>query len=136
MPKSVDDLLAEARAKLDRLDPREAHAAWERVVVVVPRLAERRQREPEDVGRVVVGIEPAAAEEVAHRVHAPGDVVDHEDPHEAAPQKRGQAAGDAAAQPEPEGERNRQAEQYEPWESARDAPHASVLEQVAREAPL
>ena len=29
MPKSVEELLAEARAKLDRVDPREAHAAVE-----------------------------------------------------------------------------------------------------------
>jgi rhodanese-related sulfurtransferase len=29
MPKSVDDLLAEARTKLDRVDPEQAHAAVE-----------------------------------------------------------------------------------------------------------
>jgi rhodanese-related sulfurtransferase len=29
MPKSVDDLLAEARTKLDRVDPQQAHAAVE-----------------------------------------------------------------------------------------------------------
>ena len=40
----------------------------ERMVVVVPRLAEREQREPEDVARLVRGREAAAAEDVADRL--------------------------------------------------------------------
>ena len=42
--------------------------AREGVVVVVPGLAERGQREPEDVGRLVLRAEAPAAEEVADRV--------------------------------------------------------------------
>ena len=49
------------------------------MVVVVPRLAERDPREPPDVARLVGGLEPAPAEEVADRVDRPGDVVEQED---------------------------------------------------------
>ena len=59
--------------------------AGEGVVVVVPGLAERGQGEPEHVGGAVVGIKAPGAEEVAHGVDAPGDMVDEEDPHQAAP---------------------------------------------------
>ena len=44
----------------------------ERVVVVVPGLAERQQGEPEEVARLVAGVEAAAAEEVAQRVDRVG----------------------------------------------------------------
>src|SRR5438477_11217295 len=52
----------------------------ERVVVVVPRLAERKRREPGQVPRLVPGLERLAAEEVTERVDAEGDVVEEEDP--------------------------------------------------------
>src|SRR4030095_5868599 len=45
-----------------------------RVMVVVPPLAERQQRDPPDVARVVPGREPALAPEVRGRVHQPGRV--------------------------------------------------------------
>ena len=57
------------------------------MVVVVPRLAEREGRQPEQVARVVVGLEAAPAEEVAERVDAVGHVVDNEQAHAAAPQQ-------------------------------------------------
>ena len=63
----------------------------ERVVVVVPGLAERERREPEQVARLVAGLEVPAAEEVAQRVDAVGHVVDDEHAHEAAPQQAGRA---------------------------------------------
>jgi hypothetical protein len=46
------------------------------MVVVMPGLAEARQRESEGIGRMIVGLEAPRAEEVADQVDAPGDVVD------------------------------------------------------------
>ena len=66
--------------------------AREGVVVVVPALAEGRDREPEDVGRVILDVEAALAEEVADRVDRPGHVVLEEDAHEAAPDEAGDRA--------------------------------------------
>ena len=68
--------------------------AREGVVIVVPGLAEGRQREPEDVGRVVLDVEAPAPEEVADRVDGPRHVVDEEDADEAAPQQAGEGAGE------------------------------------------
>ena len=85
--------------------------AGEGMVVVVPRLTQGRERQPEHVGRPVVGVESAAAKEVAHRIHAPGDVVDEEDPYQPAPEEPGRRAGEGPAD-QIAGERgNRQAEQ-------------------------
>ena len=70
--------------------------AREGVVVVVPRLAERGDGEPEDVGRVVLDVEAPAPEEVADGVDRPRHVVDEEDAHEAAPEQAGERAGDPA----------------------------------------
>ena len=70
--------------------------AREGVVVVVPGLAERRQRQPEDVGRVVLDVEAPAPEEVADGVDRPRDVVDEEDADQAAPQQAGEGAGEPA----------------------------------------
>ena len=79
--------------------------AGEGVVVVVPGLAEGRQREPEDVGRVVLDVEAPVPEEVADGVDRPRHVVDEEDAHEAAPQQAGERArdpaGDEVARPAP-----------------------------------
>ena len=49
MPKSVDDLLAEARAKLDRLDPREAHAAVEAGQALIVDIRAESQRAADGV---------------------------------------------------------------------------------------
>src|SRR5690349_25068859 len=46
-----------------------ARRARERVVVVVPGLAHRQQRQPEHVGRLVVDVEPPRAEEVRSEEH-------------------------------------------------------------------
>src|SRR6478609_10654805 len=45
----------------------------------MPRLTERRQRQPEDIGRTVVGVKPARTEMVAYGIDAPGHVVNKED---------------------------------------------------------
>src|SRR4051812_30109124 len=55
-----------------------ARGRRERVVVVVPRLAEREERQPEQVARLVAGRELPAPEEVAERVDAVGRVVQDE----------------------------------------------------------
>src|SRR6185312_17555530 len=94
--------------------------ARERVVVVVPGLAEARQREPPDVRGPVLDLEAPAPEEVADRVDRPRDVVQGEDPHETAPQQRRQAAGEAARQEPPGGEREREAEPDDAQERAVD----------------
>src|SRR3954451_22327021 len=104
--------------------------AREGVVVVVPGLAEGRQREPEDVGRVVLDVEAPAPEEVADGVDRPRHVVDEEDAHEAAPQQAGERAGEAAGDEVAGQRRQREAEDDEPWEGAVDAPHAAILHQV------
>src|SRR5918995_7312304 len=72
----------------------------EGVVVVVPRLPERDPREPPDVARLVLDAEAARADEVADRVHRPRDVVQEEDPDQAAPEHRLQPGADRSA-PDP-----------------------------------
>ena len=57
----------------------------------------RRRREPGEVARLVGGREAPAAEDVAERVDAVGDVVQDEDPHRAAPEQPGQPARDDPA---------------------------------------
>ena len=51
---------------------------------------------------LVVHVEAARAEEVADRVDAPGDVVDEEDPHQAAPEQAGERAGQVPVSSEAE----------------------------------
>src|SRR4051794_37027707 len=58
-----------------------------RVVVVVPRLAEREEGEPREVARLVTGVVRLLAEEVAERVDRVRDVVHDEHPHESTPEK-------------------------------------------------
>src|SRR5262245_57709649 len=101
--------------------------AGESVVVVVPGLAERGQRQPEDVGRTVVGLKATCAEEMAHGVDAPGDMVDEEDPHQAAPEQAGEGTEQGAGDQEPGQRRYRKREQYEPGEVAADEAHSPVL---------
>src|SRR3978361_1415763 len=55
-----------------------ARRAREGVVVVVPGLAEGRDREPEHVRRLVLDVEAPAPEEVAERVDRARDVVEEE----------------------------------------------------------
>jgi hypothetical protein len=52
---------------------------------VVPAFAQAEQAAEPVVSRVVVGLIFLASEDVADRVDRPGDVVRHEDPHQAAP---------------------------------------------------
>ena len=120
------------RGRVD-LPPLQAvhRGAREGVVVVVPGLAERRQREPEHVGRVVLDVEAAAAEEVAHRVDRPGDVVEHEDAHEAAPHQAGERALERAGEEVAEAGREQQADEHDAEEAAADEAHAAVLDEVA-----
>jgi hypothetical protein len=90
--------------------PQSMHGgAGEGVVVVMPGLAQRGQGEPGDVGRAIVGVEPSPAEEVAHRVDAPGDVMDEEHPHQATPEQAGQGARDSTADEEARDSREQEA---------------------------
>jgi len=57
----------------------------EGVVVVVPGLAHRQGREPEDVAGFVLDVEALAPEEVADGVDRPGDVMEQEDAHQTTP---------------------------------------------------
>lgn len=55
MPTTVDDLLASARARIRRLDPHEAAAAWQRGGMLVDiRPAAQRHSEGEIPGAVIV----------------------------------------------------------------------------------
>src|SRR3712207_7662188 len=49
-----------------------------------------RSREPQQVARLVLGLELAPAEEVAQRVDRVGDVVQHEHAHRSTPQQPGE----------------------------------------------
>ena len=81
------------------------------MVVVVPRLAERQRRQPDEVARLVVGVEAPAADEVAQRVDRERHVVQQEDPHQAAPQQRDQRASSVPPMQPAERERHREPEQ-------------------------
>ena len=81
----------------------------EGVVVVVPGLAERQQRQPTDVGRLVVRLEAPAAEEVADRVDAEGGVVQEEDAREPAPHQRQEGTGQGSLDRQADQEGDRQA---------------------------
>jgi hypothetical protein len=85
---------------------------------------------------VVVGLEAAAAEEVADRVDAPGHVVDEEDPDEAAPQVAGERTLEGAGERVAQECRDHQAGAEQPREPAADLADDRVLEQVRGEAPL
>lgn len=55
MPTTVDDLLAAARTRIRRLDPRGAAAAWQRGAMLIDiRPAAQRHREGEIPGAVIV----------------------------------------------------------------------------------
>src|SRR5829696_2844381 len=105
--------------------------ARERVVVVVPGLAEGERREPEDVGRVVVDVEAAGAEEVADRVDRPGDVVQQEDAHRAAPQRAGDGARQRPLDRPAHGGRERDSDRDPDREQGVDDAEAPVLDEVA-----
>src|SRR4051812_1852934 len=102
----------------------------ERVVVVVPGLTERRQGEPEDIGRVVGDLEAASAEEVTDRVDAPGDVMDEEDADQASPEQTSGGAEHSAGEQVSRQRRQREPEQHETDEPTVDQAHAAVLVEV------
>ena len=80
------------------------------MVVVVPGLAEGRDRDQGEVARLVAGLEVALAEDVAERVDAVGEVVQDEDPDQAAPEQAGERGEEGAADDPAERERKQQAE--------------------------
>src|SRR5215213_8921979 len=108
----------------------------ERVVRVVPALAERHQRDRPVVAALIFGRERPAAVHVADRVHAPRRVVQQEHAHEARPHERRQARdGVTAGEREAEHERDRESEQRPDREQRVDLAHQRVLAQIGREAP-
>src|SRR6187401_1772306 len=82
--EALDDDVADIK-----LPPAEAvsRGGGEGVVVVVPALAEGEEGDDGVVAAVVAGAEGTRAPEVAHGVHAPGDVVHEEDADQAAPEE-------------------------------------------------
>ncbi len=101
------------------------------MVVVVPGLSERHQRQPGDVRRLVLDVEAPAPEDVADRVDRPRHVVDEEDPHEAGPQQRPQRRGQReAVQDEARDERDQQAQADERQVVAADPAHHLVLAEI------
>ncbi len=101
-------------------------------MVVVPRLAERQDRQQRVVARVVVDVEPPVAREVADRVDRPGHVMDEEDAHQAGPDEGLQAAREAAVVRPTGEEGDDQAGQRDPREPLRDPHQALVAQQVRR----
>ena len=63
-----------------------------RVMVVVPPFAEREQRNPPVIGRVIARLEAARAPDVRRRIHQPGSVQADGGPEEDAPEHIGPAA--------------------------------------------
>ena len=108
----------------------------EGVVVVVPGLAEGRDRDQRQVARLVGGLEVAVAEDVAERVDAVGEVVEDEDADQAAPEQAGEAGEEGAADHPAEREGEQQADDRPVDEGAVDPADDRVLEQVGREALL
>ena len=100
------------------------------MVVVVPGLAPRRDRQPRKIARLVAGVVVVAAEEVTQRVDAERRVVHEEDPGGAAPQQRDQPAADGAGQRHAEPERGGQAEHDPQHERPVDEHDQRVGEQV------
>src|ERR1700750_397261 len=96
----------------------------------MPGLAQRGEREPEDVGGLIVGVEAALAEEVTHRVDAPGDVVDEEHSHQSAPEVAGDRTDPTAGDRVPERRRDQQADYDQGDEVTGDEAHAVVLVEV------
>src|ERR1700710_2904807 len=108
----------------------------EGVVVVVPGLAEGRDRDQRQVARLVAGLEVAVAEDVAERVDAVGEVVEDEDADEPAPERAGGGGEEGAADDPAEEEGEQQAANRPPDEGGVDAADDRVLEQVRGEALL
>src|SRR6476469_5583972 len=69
----------------------------EGVMVVVPGLAKGGKGEQGEVARLVGGLVRAPAEDVAERVDAVGEVMQHEDADHAAPEQPGQSGDERAA---------------------------------------
>src|SRR5947209_2709883 len=82
------------------------------VMVVMPRLAPGRDRQPGHIARLIPGVEVAASEEVADRVDREGRVVDEEDARGTAPQQALETARDRAGQRDPETEGEGEAEHH------------------------
>ena len=66
------------------------------MVAVVESLAKGRDRDQRQVAGVVGGVELPLAEDVAERVDAVGEVVQDEDPDEAAPEQAGEGGEEGA----------------------------------------
>ncbi len=108
----------------------------EGVVVVVPGLAEGRDRDQRQVARLVAGLEVAVAEDVAERVDAVGEVVQDEDADQAAPEQAGDRGEQGAADQPAEREGDEEAEDRPVDEGAVDPVDRRILDQVRREALL
>ena len=103
-------------------------------MVVMPGLSEREHGEPADVRRLVLDVKAPASEEVADRVDRPGDVMDEEDPHQAAPDEPLKRAADGEAVEQEAGERrDRERDEREQGERPSDPPHRRILIEIGSE---
>src|SRR5688572_17680022 len=114
------------------LPPAEAVAGGgrERVVVVVPPLAETDHAEDGVVAALVVAAEGARAPEVADGVDAPGHVVDEEDAGEPAPDEPEERAGPRPCDQPAEDGRDQQAHGHPEGEQDADAAEQLVRVKV------
>src|SRR4051812_32192928 len=91
--------------------------ARERVMVVMPALPERRDRQPEHVRRLILDVEATLPEEMTHGIDRPGHVMLEEDAHEPAPDKAGHRAHQTPRQHPAQHSRNHQAGQHDQREA-------------------
>ena len=101
------------------------------MMVVVPRLAPGRDRQPRHVARLIARVVVTVAEEVTDRVDRERGVVHEEDPRRAAPQQPLEASGHGSGERDPEPEGGGQAEQHPEHEGAIDEANPRIVEQVA-----
>lgn len=102
------------------------------MVVVMPGLPEREHGKPGDVGRLILDVKSATPEEMADRVHRPGDVVDEEDPHQPAPDVALQRSDEGEPGEDEPGHRgNPEGDQHQPREATPDPAHLRVLVELS-----
>src|SRR3954454_8291951 len=99
---------------------------------MVEGLAERGEREPQDVGRVILDLETAPPEKVADGVDRPGGVLLQEDPYRPAPQQRTERPNERLLERQADQKRDREADQREPGKGPVQDSHAAILDQLAR----
>lgn len=107
-----------------------AGAGRESVVIVMPSLSETENPHQEVVSALVTGLVIPASPEVANAVHAPGDVMNHEDPDQTAPEEPQECPGPGVGDHAGDHPRNEQSDHGPEEKKPIDGDDAGVSEQV------